>query len=322
MVVVRPSFVVSLLLSWFVHYTEAVLPAVAAAHAAGVAAAALHSALPGHAIAVLPALGLGLGAHTAAAHVFAVNAAAAHAVAVNLGAAAATGATGAALVAPDAITAAMRGSKRPQLKAIGRILQVEIARMKAAAFGGGKPAVVVQRVHSTAISRGPIITWALNLWFCSELGPEERRRQKRRQLPPWQRAVVEAYTSTTREKIPTILESLRVLQRELASQVRFGLRTSPIRVVRLLYSSLLVTLCALVAQCPGFTAVNAGVVKRWPRLVDHLAATLEKNLAETESVVMGSDGTIMMRAAATPQEALEDMKNQFEDITGLECAFA
>lgn len=244
--------------------------------------------------------------------------AATHAVAVNAAAAAATGATGAVAVAPDAITTAMRRSRRPQLKAIGRILQIEIQRLKAAASGGGEPAAVAKRVHDTTISRAPIISWALDLWVrtslehkaqVSERLARMRERQGKRPLlqGKWQQALMEGYASATRGKIPDILTSLRMLQLELANQIKFGLRTSPLCVFKLLYSSILVTVFALVAQCPGFEAVQAGVSKRWPKLVDHLAATLEKNLAETQ------------RSMETDLEKpLEQMKNQFESITGLD----
>jgi len=236
--------------------------------------------------------------------------AATHAVAVNAGSAALCGATGALAATPDAVTTAMRADPRPQLKAIGRILQIEKERLKAAALGGGKPAVVVKRVQDTARSRAPIVSWALDLWLRSSLGAEARESQGKEELPPLQRRIVDGYNSITHGRVPNIVESLRVLRLELTSQVAFGLRTSPVLVVKLLYSSLLVTVCAVLGQfstLPGARAVKRVVGKRWPKLVDHLAATLEQNLAEVAEVGAAADGGL-----------LESLKNSFEDATGLD----
>ena len=154
-----------------------------------------------------------------------------------------------------------------ETRAIGRILQIEWSRLKEEPFRGptGKPAEVVQRFQQTAERRGPIIRWALHLWIGGTLRAQGVIRP-----------VQDAYETLTRDKVPDFLTSLRMLERELASQVRFGLSTAPLRVVRLLYCSLLVTVCAIVARLPGFGAVRAGVRTRWPQLVDHLAATLER----------------------------------------------
>ena len=309
--------------------TAAVVPAAGAAALASGAAHAVAGAVHTAAAALgVKALGLGVGAGAAVAGGNAAVAAAPLVASATVGAAA-TGLTGAAVVAPEAITSSMQASRRPQLRAIGRILQIEIERLKAAAsIGDRAPILAARRVHATAVSRAPIISWALDLWFRSSVREEEERALlERRPLEPWQVTVVETYNQTTRGRIPDILTSLRVLQRELTSQVIFGLRTSPLRALRLLYSSLLVTFCALVALCPGFGAVRVGVTKRWPQLVDHLAATLEKNFAATEGAAGRTGGSL---GAGGPPDALlndppslleaslEELKNTVEDATGLD----
>ena len=329
----RLSLAGALLLVLMAPQASALVPAAvaAAAHAAAAAAASLHAGYVGAAAAVGAAgvhagLGAGLtaaaqagGAGVTAASASSGAAAVTHATAINAAAAAAGAAATSSAAAVVVVPEAMRDSGRPQLRAIGRILQIEAQRLKAAALSRGKPTEVVRRVHETAVTRAPIIGWALDLWFRSSLEPEQREAQGKQQLEPWQRAVVDGYSSATRNKVPDLLYSLKVLQRELASQVRFGLRTSPLRVVKLLYSSLLVTLFVLVARCPGLSVVRAGVARRWPKLVDHLAATLERNLAVTESVVTSRDGTLMLREPGAVEDDLsEDLKNLVEDMTGLD----
>lgn len=286
--------------------------AAAAAHAAAAAATALHAAT------------FAAGAHTGAVGISVT--AASHAVAVNAASAAAVGATGVVATAPDAITTAMQKSRRPQLQAIGRIIQIELKRLQAVALAGGNPTVVVQRVCDTAVSRAPIIKWGLDLWLRSALEREARvseRLARKRELqgkvplPPWQRIVHYGYTNATLGKVPDILSSLRVLQLDLANQIKLGLRTSPLRVLRLVHCSILVTICALVAQYPGFEAVRVGVAKRWPRLIVHLAATLEENLAETRRLLERSRTTLTLHL---PDEhgVLEEVKNCVEAVTGVD----
>merc|ERR1740125_382 len=63
-------------------------------------------------------------------------------------------------------------SERPrpqskQLRAVTKILQIEFARFRSAVFRDGvnsDPVEVATRVSETAVTRAPIIKWALNLW--------------------------------------------------------------------------------------------------------------------------------------------------------------
>jgi len=131
---------------------------------------------------------------------------------------------------------------------------------------------------------------------------------------PLKRAIASSYGLLTQGQVPNIIQSLRVLQMELTAQVKRGWRTSPLRVIKLLYSSLLVTVCAVVAQFPGFATLRRVVSRRWPKLVDHLAATLEKNLAEDDK----SSNRQQLDAPAEKPGVLEDFKNFFEDVTGID----
>jgi len=308
----------------FLSPTSALLPAAAAAAQLAAAGAAAHTAAAAAAAHAAAAVTGAAGAHTGAVGI-GVHAAT-QAIAVNTASAVAVGATGAAVSAPNAITTAMQRSKRPQLQAIGRIIQVELERLKAAALGGGKPAVVVQRVHSTAVSRAPIIKWGLDIWMRSTLEQQakvserlarQRDHQGKTRLLPWQKVVHYGYTNATHGRVPDIVTSLRELQVELSEQIKFGFRTSPLSVIRLAYCSLLVTICALVARYPGFEALRRGVTTRWPRLVIHLAATLEENLAATRRLIESSGTTLTLRL---PDEhgVLAEIKNTVEAVTGLD----
>lgn len=174
------------------------------------------------------------------------------------------------------------------MQAIGRILQIEYERMQEALWGGNNsmyPPAVYDRFCEHAETRGPIVTWALDLWIKGQIGTDEFGvwcpTLKRLELHPWQRF-----------KAPSIVTSLRALELELASQVKFGLRVAPLRVFKLAYSAFLVTLFALLQRFPGFAALNPLrnlLQKTWPRTLDCLAATLEKNFAFDRTRIGVSD---------------------------------
>ena len=233
----------------------------------------------------------------AAMHAPVTHAAASHAIAANAAAAAATGATGAAVAAPQAITKAWRGDRKPELRAIGRIVDIELDRLREEPFLGGEPVEVARRFRDTAVSRAPIISWGIDIWLRGSPMAQEALTQV---------GLKRAYDEVSRDNVPDFLTSLRVLERELASQVRAGITRAPLRVVRLLYYSALVTLCAMLARLPGFAPVRAGVRRRWPKLLNHLAATIESN--HEQNLAEAPRGEM--------QVTLDEWKNHLEVLTG------
>lgn len=215
--------------------------------------------------------------------------------AITAGASAGQRALGATAITPEAIADALRRDERPSTQAIGRILGIEWKRLKEAARRGEGP----KAVYEKAMDRAPIITWALDLWLRSKLGIEKLPRSERRRSggkrtgreptfsmvgtlgAPWEKNLY--------IEVPNIWTSLRVLELELATQIKFGFRHSPLRVLKLTCSALVVTVVALMAQLPGAGWFKRQLEATWPGLVDHLAATLERNLEEDPSKVITSD---------------------------------
>jgi len=185
-----------------------------------------------------------------------------------------TGAATSAAAGPKAVTDHLtRSSQPPSSQAVGRILQVEWDRLIQVAWhqGSRQPWHVLMRAKERLTERRPIIVWAVDLWLKEGL-----------ECIPFYHQV----------EVPNIWASLRALELELASQIKFGLTTSPLRVLRLAYSTLMVVLYALLGNVPGFKRCAAWCGKRlavrWPKLVDHLAATLETNLATDPSRIIVS----------------------------------
>ena len=308
-----------------VQLSTSLLPAVplgiGAAHgAAAAASAALHAAGA-------------VGGHAALSH--AAAGAATHVGAHTLTAAAtlkgAVGASAAVVVAPS--------PERPQpqskqLQAVTKILQIEFARFKSAIFRDGvnsDPVVVATRVQETAVTRAPIIKWALNLWVRGTLRQTHASVGHTTYRKALSGAVADGYEDFTRGQVPGIVDSLRELRAELLREVRYGFSTAPLRVAKLLVTSAVVTILAYMAQCarlPGLRFVRAGMRAHWPRLVEHLAATLEMNLIETERLMMApGEGIAALPPLLLPApsgelleagELLEDLKNYFEDATGID----
>lgn len=244
-----------------------------------------------------------------------------HSVATGTAAGLATGtATGLVAQTPEAIVKILRNDEKPSTQAIGRIIGIEWKRLKQAArVGDPNPAEVAKRVASKARDRAPIIVWALDLWVRSKLGIDKneakpgseghsvrRARSSSRSLSARARRLRDPCASfvdplgiwgDTNFRVPNIWTSLRVLELELASQIKFGMRTAPLRVLRLGVSALIVTVVALMAQLPGFAWFKRMVEATWPGLVEHLAATLERNLEEDPSKVLASDRSARWGAA-------------------------
>ena len=229
--------------------------------AAGVAGVAAGAASVAPLAAVGHAAQVAFAAKAAAAtHALTTASAATAASHASVAGAAATGAaTSAMTAAPVVITSSMRRrDKRPNTRAVGRILQVELERLRTTAWGVGSddPVEVAKRLQEGAVNRGPIIKWALNIWIRGELGMRQAQY-----------------------KGLTIVASLRALELELASQIRFGFRHAPLRVLRLAGSVIFLTLFAWLSQLPGGFAMNQRLRNTWPKTVEHLADILEANLA-------------------------------------------
>ena len=145
-------------------------------------------------------------------------------------------------VTPEAIANALRRDERPSTQAIGRILSIEWKRLKEAARLGEGP----RAVYEKARDRAPIITWALDLWLRSKLGIDKPPpRSERRGGGRARRAAVASKAASWDKRffveVPNIWTSLRVLELELATQIRFGLRHSPLATLRLACSAVVVT---------------------------------------------------------------------------------
>ena len=316
----------------------AVPAAAGAAHTAAVAAGLHAGSLPAAAAALHSAAlsgGVTHAAASAAAHALSGHGAAS--AAANL----AVGATTAGIVVAPSAERPKPAS--PELRAIGRILQVEFARLRSAAFRDGPntdPVEAAYRVQETAQTRAPIIKWALNAWVRGTL----RRTQESLEDTTYRKAgaaiVVDSYDTIldgvqgTILEVPGIMPSLRILRQELTFQVRYGFGTAPLRVIRLLGTSLIVTILALVARLPVPGLRPARLLRgHWPRLVDHLAATFEHNLEHTEGHTATGSSLLMPLLPTTDIDAsieqaaaefedlknrFEDLKDRFEDATGLD----
>jgi len=291
---------------------------------------------------LIPVVPLGIGAakalgvvggHAALSH---AAGAATHAAGVHTLTAAAS-LKGAAGVSSAAAVVVAPSPKRPQpqskqLQAVTKILQIEFARFKSAVFRDGvnsDPVEVATRVQETAVTRAPIIKWALNLWVRGTLRQTQASVGHTTYRKALSGVVVEGYEDFTRGQVPTIVNSLRELRAELLREVRYGFSTAPLRVGKLLLTSFIVTILGYMAQfarLPGLRFVRAGMRAHWPQLVEHLAATLEMNLADTERL-LEADCVAALPPLLLPApsgelleagELLEDLKNRFEDATGFD----
>ena len=163
----------------------------------------------------------------------------------------------------------LRNDEKPSTQAIGRIIGIEWKRLKQAArVGDPNPAEVAKRVASKARDRAPIMCGRST---CGALeagidkneakpgsdGHSVRRLAALAVTCPLGRVGSALWASFvdpfgiwggTNFRVPNIWTSLRVLELELASQIRFGMRTAPLRVLRLGVSALIVTVVALMAQ--------------------------------------------------------------------------
>lgn len=165
-------------------------------------------------------------------------------------------------------------STSPSKAAVARILQIEAQRLLTIVRQGGKPMVVLHRVRQTATMRYPIIKWALDTWMQRTLGMDTPG----------------LWSPALKKLIPKSRfgPSLKVLEDELTQQLKFGFRTAPFIALKLVYRSVLIAFVAIVGHWPGFQFLRTRLSRDWPRCVDALAATIERNHAVVVERGMGS----------------------------------
>lgn len=173
----------------------------------------------------------------------------------------------------------------PRRAAVERILNVELARLTTALEMNWvrlslppqmrKVAPTSQEIADEMEARQPILWWAGNLWLKDFLGVEQFGAWcptlKKLELHPWQ------WTPKGHPNLtpPTLVEALRALRPSLEVEIRKGFRSTPLRVARLAYRAVLVYLLAALSFLPGPT--QPLIQRTWPRIVEHLATTLETN---------------------------------------------
>lgn len=221
-----------------------------------------------------------------------------------------------------------------------RILNVELARLTSAIELNfvrlslperlRTRAPTTQEISEEMDARQPIIRWALNLWVKDAMGFDEFGAWcptlRRMQLHPWQWKWPTAAgpALTIIQTPPTLVQALRALRPSLEVEIRRGLRTSPLRVARLAFRSILVYLLAALSFLPGPT--QPLIQRTWPRIVEHLATTLETNhrLAlegtETAGMVLATTVGSVAETASPPALALlpEGPRRQLGSRVGLQ----
>ena len=124
-------------------------------------------------------------------------------------------------------------------------------------------------------ARGPMLRWAITRWMIEAAGIEKPGvwcpALKRMELHPWQWTPKGHPSLTT----PTLIQSLRALRPQLTLEIKKGFKTSPFRVCRLAYRTAIVYVLAALSWLPG--PQRKLIQRTWPRLVEHLASTLEQN---------------------------------------------
>ena len=139
-------------------------------------------------------------------------------------------------------------------------------------------------------ARGPMIRWALVTWLTDSLGVDRpgtwSPQLRSLELLPWQWTPNISPVLAT----PTIGEALRALRPQIALEVRRGIFTAPLQVLRLAWRALLVYALAYLARVPG--PQRQMIQRVWPRIVEHLAATLERNHEKAKSALGDELGEI------------------------------
>ena len=192
--------------------------------------------------------------------------------------------------APRALPPATTGgplAPRPgeRRAAVERILEVELQRLTTAVelniaklslpkhLQAAAPST--DEILTEAKARAPMLRWAINRWFIESLGIEKYGvwcpTLKKLELHPWQWTPKGHPTLTP----PTFVESLVTLRPQLTEEIKRGFRNSPLRACRLVYRAIIVYALAAMSDLPG--PQRKLIQRTWPRLVQHLATTMELN---------------------------------------------
>lgn len=221
---------------------------------------------------------------------------------------------------PSAPMGGRRPGDRPRAKdAVWRILNIEGERIISALehnwrfFTGEKELYAWQDPHAAAgvdptsmpidvisetKARLPIIRWSLDRWLARRTGIDLSV-----QLAQLAELVGDNSLST-----PGLGSALRALRPELTAQVVKGMRTSPLRVVRLLYRGGQLWVMSCLMQVPG--PWRAWVQRVWPSCVDHLAATLEENHRDT----LGTLGAEQTTVGSAARGLLAEIRGSFGGV--------
>lgn len=156
------------------------------------------------------------------------------------------------------------------------------------------PSSVPIDVIAETSARLPIIRWSLDRWLVRRAGIDKFGAwcpTLRSWGLHWWQWTPNGHPSLT---TPGLGAALRALRPQLTSQIRKGLRTSPLRVMRLAYRAgqLYVMSCLMCVPGPW----RAWLQRVWPSCVDHLAATLEENHRETVQTLGAEPTTVGSRA--------------------------
>lgn len=190
---------------------------------------------------------------------------------------------------PRALPAAAAGPLAPRpgerRAAVERILEVELERLKTAVELNvaklslpehlRKAAPTTDEIVEEARARAPMLRWAINRWLIESLGTEKFGvwcpTLKKLELHPWQWTPKGHPTLTP----PTLVESLIALRPQLTEEILNGFKSFPLRACRLAYRAAVVYALAMLQNLPG--PQSKLIQRTWPRLVEHLAMTMELN---------------------------------------------
>jgi len=212
---------------------------------------------------------------------------------------AATGGTVAAVVALRSVVEALPSSASkppgPRVQAVLRLLNVEYERFRDVAtqqwalLVKGVDVEEAELSHSDEAAemvreRLPIVHWSVVQLLHDRLGTQKFGvwcpTLKRWKLHPWQ-WVPNAHPHSEVWHGPKLGKALWALRQTLIQEVRHGLRTSPLRVVRLAYRAAFVYVLSFLNRVPG--PHRRLIQREWPRLVEHLSGMLERNQERRKS---------------------------------------